>query len=134
VWTGAVAAGLLLVGRQLFFSPWTLFGREIYIYKAGYAPAYSVLLILLIGFGAANIFFWDRSLLLSFGRAELPLRVSFLAMVAKVSLAFLLVPTLGYLAEAALFSAYFVISVSVLVLYGMAEIRKRSRLDPGLPE
>jgi len=134
VWTGAVAAGLLLVGRQLLFSPWTLFGREIYIYKAGYAPAYSVLLILLIGFGAANIFFWDRSLLLSFGRAELPLRVSFLAMVAKVSLAFLLVPTLGYLAEAALFSAYFVISVSVLVLYGMAEIRKRSRLDPGLTE
>ena len=73
-------------------------------------------------------------MLLSFGRAELPLRVSFLAMVAKVSLAFLLVPTLGYLAEAALFSAYFVISVSVLVLYGMAEIRKRSRLDPGLTE
>jgi O-antigen/teichoic acid export membrane protein len=134
VWTGAVAAGLLLVGRQLLFSPWNLFGREIYIYKAGYAPAYSVLLILLIGFGAANIFFWDRSLLLSFGRAELPLRVSFLTMVGKVTLAFLLVPTLGYLAEAALFSAYFVISVSVLVLYGLAEIRKRSRLDSGQPE
>ena len=133
VWTGAVAAGLLLVGRQLLFSPWTFLGREIYIYKAGFAPAYAVLLVLLIGFGVANVFFWDRSLLLSFGRAELPLRVSFIAMVGKVALAFLIVPTLGYLAEAALFSAYFVVSVGVLVLYGLAEIRKRAQLEPQIP-
>lgn len=124
-WTGMVTAGLLLLGRQLLFSPWTLFGRTIYIYKAGYGPAYVVLLVLLVGFGVANIFFWDRSLLLSFGRAELPLRVSFFAMLGKVGLAFLIVPVLGYLAEAALFSAYFVVSVGVLVLYGLAEIRKR---------
>ena len=126
VWTGAVAAGLILVGQQLLFSPWTLFGRTIFIYKEAYGPAYSVLLVLMIGFGIANIFFWDRSLLLAFGRAELPLKVSFFAMLGKVVLAFLIVPALGYMAEAALFSAYFVVSVGILVLMGMREIRRQA--------
>jgi O-antigen/teichoic acid export membrane protein len=124
-WTGAVAAGLLLMGQQLLFSPWSLFGRTIFIYKEAYAPAYAVLLVLLIGYGVANIFYWDRSLLLAFGRAELPLRVSFFAMVGKVGLAFLIVPVLGYLAEAALFSVYFVVSVGFLVLMGMREIHRQ---------
>ena len=128
-WTGIVAAGLLLLGRHLLFSPWSLFGRSIYIYKAEYAPAYPVLLVLLIGFGIANIFFWDRTLLLSFGRAGLPLRVSFFTMLGKVLLAFLLVPMLGFLAEAALFSAYFVVSVGILVFYGLREIRRQSNIS-----
>ena len=125
-WTGAAAAGLLLLGRQLLFSPWSLFGRTIYIYKEAYGPAYTVLMVLLIGFGVANIFYWDRSLLLAFGKAELPLRVSFFAMLGKVGLAFLIVPMLGYLAEAALFSAYFVITVGILVYKGLAEIRAQT--------
>jgi len=124
-WTGAVAAGLLLLGRQLLFSPWTLFGRTIYIYKEAYAPAYNVLLVLLVGYGVANIFFWNRSLLLAFGKAEVPLKVSFLTMLGKVGLAFLIVPVLGYMAEAALFSAYFVVSVGVMVIRGLGEIRQR---------
>jgi O-antigen/teichoic acid export membrane protein len=124
-WTGAVAAGLLLLGRQLLFSPWTLFGREIYIYKEAYGPAYNVLLVLLIGYGVANIFFWNRSLLLAFGEAEYPLKVSFLAMLGKVGLAFLIVPALGYMAEAALFSGYFVVSVGMMTIRGLGEIRER---------
>jgi O-antigen/teichoic acid export membrane protein len=127
-WTGAVTIGLILLGRQLLFSPWTFFGRTIFIYKDAYAPAYGVLLVLLIGFGFANIFFWDRTLLLAFGKAELPLKVSFFTMLGKVSLAFLIVPVLGYLAEAALFSAYFVVTVGTLMLRGLAEIRRRSQL------
>ena len=127
VWTGVVAAGLVLLGHQLLFSPWTLFGRTIYIYEAGYGPAFGVLLVLLIGYGMANIFFWDRSLLLSFGRAELPLKVSFFAMLGKVVLAVLIVPVLGYMAEAALFSAYFVVTVGILVIRGLSEIRSQSK-------
>jgi len=127
-WTGMVAAGLVLLGRQLLFSPWSLFGRTIYIYKEGYAPAYGVLLVLLVGYGIANVFFWDRSLLLAFGKAELPLKVSFFAMLGKVLLAFLIVPVIGYLAEAALFSAYFVVSVGILVLKGLALIRQHAAL------
>jgi O-antigen/teichoic acid export membrane protein len=128
LWTGAVAAGLVLLGRQLLFSPWLLFGKTIYIYKEGFAPAYGVLLVLVIGYGIANVFFWDRSLLLAFGKAELPLRVSFFTMLGKVVLAFLIVPVFGYLAEAALFSAYFVISVGILTLKGLAKIRHQSSL------
>ena len=127
VWTGTVAAGLVLLGRQLLFSPWSLFGYAIYIYKAGYGPAYGVLLVLLVGFGVANIFFWDRTLLLSFGKAGLPLKVSFFAMLGKVLLAFLIVPSLGYLAEAGLFSAYFVVTVGVLVWRGLKEIQDQSK-------
>ncbi|QRN82528.1 oligosaccharide flippase family protein [Chloroflexota bacterium] len=130
VWTGAVAAGLLLLGRQLLFSPWSLFGRTIYIYKEAYGPAYGVLLVLLIGFGVANICFWDRSLLLAFGKAELPLKVSFFAMLGKVALAFLIVPRLGYLAEAGLFSAYFVVTVGVLVARGLGEIKRQALAQP----
>lgn len=128
-WTGMVVVGLMLVGRQLLFSPWSLFGRTIFIYKEAYAPAYHVLLVLLIGFGMANIFFWDRSLLLAFGQAELPLKVSFFTMLGKVSLAFLIVPVLGYMAEAALFSAYFVITVGILVVRGLRKIRQHERLE-----
>jgi len=108
------------------FSPWNLFGRTIYIYKAVYAPAFPVLLVLLVGFGFANIFFWNRSLLLAFGKADLPLKVGFYAMLGKVILAFLIVPRLGYMAEAALFSAYFVVSVGLLVFYGLREIHTQS--------
>ena len=129
-WTGAVAAGLLLLGQQLLFSPWSLFGHTIYIYKEAYAPAYGVLLVILIGFGIANIFFWDRSLLLAFGKAELPLKVSFFTMLGKVLLAFLIVPKLGYLAEAALFSAYFVVTVGILASRGLAEIRHQAQIQP----
>ena len=132
-WTVLVAIGLIFLGRPLLFSPWTLFGRTIYIYEAGYGPAFPVLLVLLVGFGVANVFFWDRSLLLAFGRAELPLRVSFLTMLGKVGLAFLIVPVLGYLAEAALFSAYFLVSVGVLVVYGLGEIRKRQGMASVTP-
>jgi O-antigen/teichoic acid export membrane protein len=123
-WTAVVAAGLLVLGRQLLFSPWTLFGRTIYIYKEAYAPAYAVLMVLMIGYGIANIFYWDRSLLLAFGRAELPLQVSFFTMLAKVGLGFLIVPVLGYMAEAALFSAYFVATVGILVWKGLTEIQQ----------
>ena len=127
VWTSVVAAGLLLLGRQLLFSPWTLFGHTIFIYKEGFGPAYGVLLMLLIGFGVANTFFWDRTLLLSFGKAGLPLKVSFFAMLAKILLAFLIVPRLGYLAEAGLLSAYFVVTVGVLVWWGLKKIRNQSQ-------
>lgn len=133
-WTGVAAAGLLLLGRQVLFSPWTLFGHTIYIYKAGYGPAYGVLLVLLIGFGIANIFFWDRTLLLSFGKAGLPLKVSFFAMLGKVLLAFLIVPKLGYMAEAGLFSAYFAVTVGVLVWKGLKEIREQSREGLEIPD
>jgi hypothetical protein len=46
-----------------------------------------VLLVLLIGFGMANIFFWSRPLLLAQGLADFPLQVNFWALAAKLALA-----------------------------------------------
>jgi O-antigen/teichoic acid export membrane protein len=123
-WTGAVVLGLVLFGRQLLFQPWTLFGRTFQVYGSEFLPAYPVLMVLLLGFGVANILFWNRPLLLAQGLANFPLKVSFWAMVAKVSLAFMLLPWAGYMAEAALLSGYFVVSVGLIAWRGLREINR----------
>jgi hypothetical protein len=46
-------------------------------------------------------------------------------MLGKVGLAFLIVPILGYMAEAALFSGYFVVSVGMMTIRGLGEIKER---------
>jgi O-antigen/teichoic acid export membrane protein len=66
VWTAACGLGMLLVG------PWLLAW-----FKGGaYLPAFPALLILLVGYGFANIFFWNRPLLLAFGKPNYPLAVT----------------------------------------------------------
>ena len=78
-------------------------------------------------------------MLLSFGKAEMPLKVSFFAMLGKILLAFLIVPRLGYLAfcnyliEAGLLSAYFVVTVGVLLFRGLREIREQSKSKTETP-
>lgn len=125
-WTGAVAVGLLLFGRQVLFQNWPVFGRLVHIYKPEFLPAYPLLLVLLIGFGAANIFFWNRPLLLAQGLADYPLKTSFWSMLAKVALALVLIKALGmgYMTEAVLLSGYFVVSVGLNVWRGLREINR----------
>jgi hypothetical protein len=127
LWT---TAGLLLFGPQLLFSPWALFGRTFFLYDQQYLPAYPILLILLIGYGAANIFFWNRPLLLAQGRANLALRVGFWAMLAKVALGIVLLPRTNYLVEAGLLSGYFLISVGWMVYTGLAALEKEHKIAP----
>lgn len=131
-WTGAVAVGLLLVGRQVLFQTWNFFGRSIHIYRAEFLPAFAVLMVLLVGFGVANILFWSRPLLLAQGLAGYPLKVNFWAMLLKVGLAFVLLPWAGYLAEAALLSGYFVVSVGLIVARGLRQIRAAEAQTPDL--
>jgi O-antigen/teichoic acid export membrane protein len=114
-WTGAVSIGLLLFGHWLI----TTFYGDVF------APAYPALLLLLIGFGFANIFYWNRNLLLSFGRPDYPLKVIAFAGAAKLLLTFLLVPRFGYLMEAALMAAFFVVSIGLNVLRGLREIKQQ---------
>jgi O-antigen/teichoic acid export membrane protein len=71
----------------------------------------------------ANVFFWNRSLLLSFGLPMVPFRVTLWVGLAKVALAFVLVPRFGYVAEAALLSAYFIVSVGLILQRGARELR-----------
>ena len=133
-WTGLVITGIAILGRQLLFSPVNIFDRTIQLYQSGYLPAYSVLMVLLIGFGMANIFFWDRTLLFSFNKPTFTLKVAALGMVIKTGLAFLLVPKYGYLMEAVLLSAYFVGTVGVILLRGVREIRHHEKNSPEAPK
>jgi O-antigen/teichoic acid export membrane protein len=139
-WTGSVAVGLLLFGRQVIFQPWVIFGNPILYHGAGFSPfkstflpAYPALLVLLIGYGVANILFWNRSLLLALGQPDYPLKVMFWAMVAKVVATLIFLPRAGengYLVEAGLLSAYFVVTIGLITWRGLAEVSRAQALAP----
>lgn len=124
-WTGLVVVGLT-VGYPILFQPFYLFGVNVaFLHK--YAPAFPALMILLVGYGAANIFFWNRPLLLAQGLADYPVRISAWAMLAKVLLMVLLLPRTNYLVEAALLSGYLLITVSLIVWRGLREINRAEK-------
>jgi O-antigen/teichoic acid export membrane protein len=85
------------------------------------------MLLYLIGLGFANILFWNRPLLLSLGLPMVPYRISLYCGIAKIGLAFLLVPRFGLNIEALLLSAFFVVSVSMIVLRGLKEVKIREK-------
>jgi O-antigen/teichoic acid export membrane protein len=113
-WTGLSAIGLALFGRWLLG-----------FYGADFQPAYVPMLLYLAGLGFANIFFWNRPLLLSLGLPQVPYRISLGCGIAKVVLALLLVPRLGLNFEAMLLSFFFIVSVSWIILKGFAAMRER---------
>jgi O-antigen/teichoic acid export membrane protein len=119
-WTIAVAVGLILFGRQLLFNGVTILGRTISVYTPGFLPAFPILLVLLVGYGFANTFFWNRPLLLAFNKADYALWVAFGGMFAKICLAFLLLPAAGYITEAWLLSGYFIITVGAMLWRGLS--------------
>jgi O-antigen/teichoic acid export membrane protein len=118
-WTVGVTVILGLFGKWLI----GLF------YGIEFVPALPILMILLIGFGVSNIFFWNRTLLLSFGKANIPLFIMLGAALLKVGLGFVFVPHYGVNAEAALLSGNLVLSVGLLVGIGLSMINKQQRLD-----
>ena len=125
-WTLLAGGGLAVLGGW-FIS--LLYGPE-------YAPAYPAVLILLAGYGFANLLFWNRPLLLALGMPAYPLKVAALVGAGKTILAFWLVPAFGYLAEAALLSGFFILSIGINVWRGFREIRIRERdthLTPASP-
>jgi O-antigen/teichoic acid export membrane protein len=115
-WTLLTGLGLVVFGR------WVLG-----IYGPDFVPAYLPMLIFLAGLGFSNIFFWNRPLLLSLDLPLVPYRISLWCGIIKIAFAFLLVPRLGINFEAFLLSAFFVVSVTWIILRGFAEIRKREK-------
>ena len=113
-WTGLVLLVMLVLGRWLI----KLF------YGSEFVPAYPVTMLLLVGFGFANIFFWNRSLLLSFGKANIPLYVLLATAVVKTGLAFWVVPAMGSMGEGLLLTGYLLISTAILVYLGLHRIKK----------
>jgi O-antigen/teichoic acid export membrane protein len=103
---GALLAGGYTLLATLFL---VILGRPLiaYLYTADYLPAYPALVILLLGYLAANTFYWRRSALLALGRADYPAKVNAVLAVLKLVGIALLIPTYGYLASAALLSAFY---------------------------
>ncbi|MCD6355923.1 MAG: oligosaccharide flippase family protein [Anaerolineaceae bacterium] len=118
-WTGLSMIGLLLFGNWMLL----FYGPE-------FKPAYTPMLLFLIGLGFANVLFWNRPLLLSLGMPMVPYKISLICGIIKIALAFLLVPTLGLNMEALLLSAFFVVSVSLIVFRGLKEIKFRENQLP----
>jgi O-antigen/teichoic acid export membrane protein len=125
-----IAGGLALFGRQVLFSDWTILGKTFHIYRPEFLPSLPVLMVLLIGFGAANILFWNRPLLLALGKAEVPLEVNFWGMILKVALAFIFLPYAGYLVEAWLLTGYFVVTVGLIIWQGFRTLKQVETAHP----
>ena len=112
-WTVAAAVGIALLGWWLIPLLW----------GSTASPAYFVVLILLIGYGIANIFNWNRPLFLAFGKPSYPLFVALVVGVIEIFLVLWFVPAGGYLVMAAILSGYLAISVGIIALKGWRLIR-----------
>ncbi len=112
IWSGAAGLGLLIAGPYLLS-----------IFKNGaYLPAFPVILVLFAGFSFANLFYWNRPLLLALGNPNFPLLVTFAVGVAKTVLMFLLVQRFGVIMQAVLMSAYFIVSIGIIVIKGLRQV------------
>jgi len=134
-WTVLVAVGLALLGKPLLFHPWNLLGHTIDLLSE-YAPAYPAMMVMLAGYGAANIFFWNRPLLLAQGHVAYPMKVSAWAMLVKVLLMVLILPRLssnGYIVEAVLLSGYLLVTVLLNVRKGLLEVRRAENQGQSAP-
>jgi O-antigen/teichoic acid export membrane protein len=118
-WTVAIAAGIAVFG-------WWLIPL---VYGPATLPVYPVVLILLVGYGMANIFNWNRPLLLAFGKPSYPLIVAIVAGVIEIVLIILLVPQYGYLMMASILSTYLASTVGITAWRGWREIRNQEALD-----
>ena len=116
VYNALLAAALIIFGRWLLS-----------IYGPPYVAAYPAMVVLVVGLAFNYTLFWNRPLLLSLGLPTFPLWATLIAGLLKVGLAFPLVPTHGYVMEAALLSFYYVLSVGLIVWRGILELRKRER-------
>jgi O-antigen/teichoic acid export membrane protein len=115
------SAWTLLAGGGLAALGWWLIP---FLYGAESAPAYACVLILLVGYGIANIANWNRPLLLALGRPNYPLAVAAITGAIEIILIFLLVPGGGYLVGAAVFSGYLAVSILINVARGLSLLNR----------
>jgi O-antigen/teichoic acid export membrane protein len=114
-WTALTGGGLILLGWWLI--P-LVFGRK-------WLPSYPAAIILLIGYGIANIFNWNRPLLLALGQPRYPLFVSAFVGAIELALFFWLVPQTNYLVASAIFSVYLAVSILWMVWHGLKLIKQK---------
>ena len=110
-WTIPAGIFMIVTGKWL-----------VWLYGPDFPASYLTFVILLFGFAVTNIFFWNRTLMLSFGKANIPLYVLAGGAIVKMGLAFVVIPKFGINGEAALLSCYFIIT-TLLVWIGYRVIR-----------
>ncbi|MBN1461783.1 MAG: lipopolysaccharide biosynthesis protein [Armatimonadetes bacterium] len=74
------------------------------IYGADFVPAASAFAILLVGLSVDGALFWNRGAMLALGRPGYLTRTNLVVALVKLALTFALVPFLGYMAMAGVFS------------------------------
>jgi O-antigen/teichoic acid export membrane protein len=114
VWT-------LLTGGVLIALGWWLIPL---VFGVDYLPAYPAIVILLLGYACANIFNWNRPLLLALGKPRYPLLVAGVVGAIELLLFFSLVPYGNYLTASAIFSGYLAISILWMVWRGLTLIKR----------
>ena len=122
-WNGLVVAGLAIFGAWLI--P--------FAYGAAYAPSFPATMILLIGYGIANILYWNRNLILSLGHPNYALGVITVTGLLKIILTYLFVPRYGYLMQAALLSAFLAVSVVLITWHGLRLVKRQAEKEPSPP-
>jgi O-antigen/teichoic acid export membrane protein len=112
---GSILAGGYTIAAAIFL---VLLGPLLIslVYGEEYLPAYPALMILLVGFLIANIFYWRRPALLALGIPDFPAKTNAILAVLKIVGILLLVPRYGYLASAALLSAFY---ISGAIIYAL---------------
>jgi O-antigen/teichoic acid export membrane protein len=111
-WIVLCFVGLMLLGE------WVLS----YIKDGAYIPSLPYIFVLMVGYGFASVFFWNRNLLLSFNLPGLPIKIMAIVGGIKTLLMIILIPKFGYLMQAGLLSSYFIVSISVMVYLGLKKI------------
>ena len=76
----------------------------------------------------ANVFHWNRPLLLAFGKPGFPVMAMTVVGVVEIALIFLLVPHYGYLAESAIVSGFFLVAIGWIVWRGLS-VRHQKELS-----
>lgn len=115
----------------LYSLPMTIFlvffGRWVISLYAGpeFLPAYPLLVILLLGYTVANIFYWNRVALLALNHPVFPTVVNFIGMLVKVGLIFVLAEQYQAYAFAGLLSFYYLFTVGVAASRVMLDLRHK---------
>ena len=133
IWTGAAFIGLLFLGKPLLFHRVDFLGLSVQIFKEEFLPAYDIIMILMCGYGTANVLFWNRTLLLTFSEADYATMVSFYTMLAKMFMTIVFVPRGAYFIEAILLSAYLAVSVLIMTFRGLYDLKKAEKQEAPEP-
>ena len=110
----AAALGFIFLGQ---------FALVIFTGRQEFVAAYPAMLALFIGLAFNYTLFWNRPLLLSLGLTDYPIWTTLIVGLAKLALAFWLVPQYGILAAGTLLSFYYIASVGIMAWRGVKEIQ-----------